>query len=109
MGAVDDIPMDLHDAAIWDAHMEVFTTAVPERVDAVFTSESYGGELARRFGAESVLVDPGRTLFPVSGTAVRADPAGCWDYLEPPCGPLSPAAWSSWAPSRPAPRPWPGR
>lgn len=109
VGAVDDIPMDLHDAAVWDAHMEVFTTAVPERVDAVFTSESYGEELARRFGAQSVLVDPGRTLFPVSGTAVRADPAGCWDYLEPPCGPPSPAAWSSSAPSRPAPPPWPGR
>ncbi|MEU0134400.1 AAA family ATPase [Streptomyces sp. NPDC006296] len=84
VGAVDDIPMDLHDAAVWDAHMEVFTTAVPERVDAVFTSETYGGELARRFGAESVLVDPARTAFPVSGTAVRADPAGCWDHLEPP-------------------------
>ncbi|MBM7442073.1 AAA family ATPase [Streptomyces sp. HB132] len=84
VGAVDDIPMDLNDAAVWDAHMEVFTAAVPERVDAVFTSESYGEELARRFGARSVLVDPGRTLFPVSGTAVRADPAGCWDFLEPP-------------------------
>ncbi|MFD6280736.1 AAA family ATPase [Streptomyces sp. NPDC060209] len=84
VGAVDDIHMDLADAAVWDAHMEVFTAAVPERVDAVFTSESYGEELARRFGAESVLVDPGRTLFPVSGTAVRADPARCWDYLEPP-------------------------
>ncbi|MFJ8751310.1 AAA family ATPase [Streptomyces sp. NPDC102441] len=84
VGTVDDIPMDITDAAVWDAHMEVFAAAVPERVDAVFTSEPYGAELARRFGAESVLVDPGRTLFPVSGTAVRADPVGCWDYLEPP-------------------------
>jgi HTH-type transcriptional regulator, transcriptional repressor of NAD biosynthesis genes len=84
VGAVDDIPMDLTDPAVWDAHMAVFTGAVPERVDAVFTSETYGGELARRFGAESVLVDPARTVFPVSGTAVRADPAGCWDFLEPP-------------------------
>ncbi|MFF9686865.1 AAA family ATPase [Streptomyces sp. NPDC014623] len=84
VGTVDDIPMDLNDAAVWDAHMAVFTAAVPERVDAVFTSESYGEELARRFGAESVLVDPGRTLHPVSGTEVRADPARCWDFLEPP-------------------------
>ncbi|WP_327120064.1 AAA family ATPase [Streptomyces sp. NBC_01341] len=84
VGTVDDIPMDLNDTAVWDAHMAVFTAAVPERIDAVFSSETYGAELARRFGAESVLVDPGRTLFPVSGTAVRADPAGCWDYLEPP-------------------------
>lgn len=87
VGAVDDIPMDVTDAAVWDAHMDVFTAAVPEQVDAVFTSEAYGEELARRFGAESVLVDPDRTLFPVSGTAVRADPIGCWDCLEPPCGP----------------------
>ncbi|MFF7338583.1 AAA family ATPase [Streptomyces sp. NPDC008163] len=84
VGAVDDTRMDLHDPAIWDAHMAVFTTAVPERVDAVFTSESYGDELARRFGAESVCVDPGRTAYPVSGTAVRADPAGCWGFLEAP-------------------------
>ncbi|GAA2981409.1 AAA family ATPase [Streptomyces fulvorobeus] len=84
VGAVDDIPVDLHDPAVWDAHMAVFTQAVPERVDAVFTSESYGDELARRFGAESVRVDPGRTLFPVSGTAVREDPAGCWEFLGPP-------------------------
>ncbi|MER5897299.1 AAA family ATPase [Streptomyces sp. NPDC001876] len=84
VGAVDDTPMDLNDPAIWDAHMAVFTGAVPEQVDAVFTSESYGDELARRFGARSVLVDPGRTAFPVSGTAVRADPAGSWEFLEPP-------------------------
>lgn len=84
VGAVDDTRMDLHDPAVWDAHMAVFTAAVPERVDAVFTSESYGDELARRFGAEPVAVDPDRTVFPVSGTAVRADPAGYWDFLEPP-------------------------
>ncbi|MFD3487733.1 AAA family ATPase [Streptomyces sp. NPDC058665] len=84
VGAVDDTPMDLHDPAVWDAHMAVFRAAVPEPVDAVFTSESYGDELARRFGAESVAVDPDRTLHPVSGTAVRKDPVGCWDFLAPP-------------------------
>ncbi|MFE3181932.1 AAA family ATPase [Streptomyces violascens] len=84
MGAVDDIEMDLNDPGIWDAHMAVFRDAVPERVDAVFTSESYGDELARRFGAEHVLVDLDRTLFPVSGTAVRKDPVGTWDFLAEP-------------------------
>lgn len=84
VGAVDDTRMDLHDPAVWDAHMAVFRAAVPEPVDAVFTSESYGAELARRFGAESVLVDPDRTLHPVSGTEVRKDPVGCWDFLAPP-------------------------
>ncbi|MEU9196991.1 AAA family ATPase [Streptomyces hundungensis] len=84
LGAVDDIGVDLHDPAIWDAHMAVFRGAVPERVDAVFTSESYGEELARRFGAAHVLVDLDRTLFPVSGTAVRKDPVGGWDFLDAP-------------------------
>ncbi|MDV9189999.1 AAA family ATPase [Streptomyces sp. SR27] len=84
VGAVDDIPVDLHDPDVWAAHMAVFRAAVPEPVDAVFTSEPYGDELGRRFGAESVCVDPDRTRFPVSGTAVRADPVACWDFLEPP-------------------------
>ncbi|WP_405986512.1 AAA family ATPase [Streptomyces sp. NBC_00872] len=84
VGAVDDIPVDLADPAVWDAHMAVFRGAVPEPVDAVFSSETYGGELGRRFGAESVLVDQDRTVFPVSGTAVRKDPVGCWDLLAPP-------------------------
>ncbi|MBT1188873.1 AAA family ATPase [Streptomyces sp. CJ_13] len=83
VGAVDDIPVDLYDPAVWEAHMAVFRGAVPGRVDAVFTSEEYGGELARRFGAEEVLVDRKRTLFPVSGTAVRADPVAAWEFLGP--------------------------
>lgn len=83
VGAVDDIPVDLHDPAIWKAHMAIFRGAVAGRVDAVFTSEAYGTELARRFGAEEVLVDRERTLFPVSGTAVRRDPAGSWEFLGP--------------------------
>lgn len=83
VGAVDDIPVDLNDPAVWEAHMAVFRGAVAGPVDAVFTSEGYGEELARRFGAEAVCVDPARALFPVSGTAVRADPAACWDFLGP--------------------------
>ncbi|MFF4583564.1 AAA family ATPase [Streptomyces sp. NPDC001389] len=83
VGAVDDVPVDLHDPAVWEAHMAIFRAAVGRPVDAVFTSEEYGTELARRFGAEEVCVDPARTLFPVSGTAVRADPAGCWEFLGP--------------------------
>ncbi|MFD7720520.1 AAA family ATPase [Streptomyces sp. NPDC059814] len=84
VGAVDDTRTELHDPAIRDARLAALTTAVPEPVDAVFTSEPYGDALARRLGAEPVRVDPGRTVFPVCGTAVREDPAGCWDFLEPP-------------------------
>lgn len=83
VGAVDDVPVDLHDPAVWEAHMAIFRGAVAAPVDAVFTSEEYGAELARRFGAEEVCVDRARSMFPVSGTAVRADPAACWEFLGP--------------------------
>lgn len=83
VGAVDDHAVDLHDPAVWDAHMAVFRSAVPEPVDAVFTSESYGTELARRFGAAEVGVDLDRTTYPVSGTTVRKDPVGSWAFLGP--------------------------
>ncbi|MEV0408969.1 AAA family ATPase [Actinoallomurus sp. NPDC050550] len=52
-------------------------------VDAVFSSEEYGPELARRFDAAHVPVDPPRGRFPVSGTAVRSDPVACWQWLSP--------------------------
>jgi HTH-type transcriptional regulator, transcriptional repressor of NAD biosynthesis genes len=56
----------------------------PEPVDAVFASEAYGEELGRRLDARHVLVDPARSLVPMSGTAVRADPAAAWEHLAPP-------------------------
>ncbi|MFE3559267.1 AAA family ATPase [Streptomyces sp. NPDC059193] len=46
VGAVDDIPVDLTDPAVWEAHMAVFREAVGRPVDAVFTSEAYGAEQA---------------------------------------------------------------
>lgn len=85
VGAVDDHPIDYQDPAIWELHCAVFRAAISgAAVDAVFTSESYGAELARRFGAVHVCVDPDRTTVPVSGTAARADPIGAWPQLSPP-------------------------
>jgi len=52
-------------------------------IDVVFTSEDYGDELARRLGARHVCVDPARTAYPVSGTDIRRDPLGHWDYIPP--------------------------
>ena len=82
VGAYDDHPVDYDDPAVWDLHCSVFRTALGgARVDAVFSSEAYGDELARRFDAVGVCVDPERRTVPVSGTAVRADPAGHWAQL----------------------------
>jgi HTH-type transcriptional regulator, transcriptional repressor of NAD biosynthesis genes len=49
----------------------------------VFTSERYGDELARRFGATAVCLDLDRDRHRVSGTAVRRDPMAQWDRLAP--------------------------
>ncbi|MEH0972852.1 AAA family ATPase [Micromonospora sp. CPCC 205546] len=85
VGRYDDHPVDYADPAVWDLHCAVFREALGGApVDAVFSSEAYGEELARRFDAVSVCVDPGRRGVPVSGTAVRADPAGHWDRLSAP-------------------------
>ncbi|WP_346539427.1 AAA family ATPase [Micromonospora sp. DPT] len=84
VGSYDDHPVDYADPAAWDAHCAVFSAALGGRpVDAVFSSEAYGGELARRFDATAVCVDPDRRVVPVSGTAVRADPARHWARLSP--------------------------
>ena len=52
--------------------------------DAIFASELYGERLAADVGARFVPVDPGRHAFPVSATAVRADPFGQWRFLPAP-------------------------
>lgn len=84
VGVYDDHPVDYADPAVWDLHTAVFREAAGTgRVDAVFSSEAYGAELARRFGAVAVTVDEAREGVPVSGTAVRADPVAHWDRLGP--------------------------
>lgn len=83
VSALDDAPVDFDDAGTWDLHMPVIEDLLDEPVDAVFTSDPYGAELARRLGATWVRVDPGRDTNPVSGTAVRDDVPGQWLELPP--------------------------
>ncbi len=87
-GAVDDVPIDYEDPNIWDQHEALMREAL-ERigappVTAVFSSEPYGVELARRFSALAVTLDPERTLASVSSTQVRNDPAANWGFLAAP-------------------------
>lgn len=84
VAAYDETPVDFDDPAVWDLHMQVIRAHLDAPVDAAFTSDPYGAELARRLGATWVQVDPGRIEVPVSGTAVRADPGGHWSFLAPP-------------------------
>lgn len=87
LGIRDDVPVDYDDARIWDQHVQLMREALGPRrtppVTAVFTAETYGLELARRFSARAVTLDPDRALLPVSGTAVRADPLANWHHLAP--------------------------
>ena len=88
---VDDVPIDYGDPSIWDRHVAIFRQGIQRAtagtdlgpVDAVFTSEAYGDELARRLGCAHVNLDRDRSWEPISGTAIRADPAAHWDALLP--------------------------
>jgi HTH-type transcriptional repressor of NAD biosynthesis genes len=94
-GVMDDEPIDYHDDAVWSAHVghmlrgirnanALRTSSFAPKVDAVFTSEQYGDELARRFDAAHVCLDQSRMLYPVSGTAVRKQLTEYWDMLASP-------------------------
>jgi NadR type nicotinamide-nucleotide adenylyltransferase len=73
--------LDPDDSRAWAEYTKQQLGFVPE---VVYTSEDYGESFARCLGCEHVLVDRARTWVPVSGTAVRADPLACWEFLEPP-------------------------
>jgi NadR type nicotinamide-nucleotide adenylyltransferase len=86
-GVTCDAPVDYDDATVWAAQVAVMRAALARDgrppVDAVFSSEPYGAELARRFLAEHVAVDDDREAMPVSASQVRGDLAGHWDWLVP--------------------------
>lgn len=81
VGCMDEAEVDYDSPAAWDAHMMPIRALLDAPVDAVFTSDPYGAELARRLDASWVRVDPGRADNQVSGTAVRTDLAGHWHEL----------------------------
>jgi HTH-type transcriptional regulator, transcriptional repressor of NAD biosynthesis genes len=85
VGGDDPHPIDYDDPVVWDLHEGEFRRVLggvtDEPVTAVFSSEPYGAELARRFGATPVCVDPDRSLVPVCATDVRADPVAAWEWL----------------------------
>ena len=54
-----------------------------ERITHFYCSEFYGEHVSQAFQSVNRLVDPDRAKFPVSGTAIRANPAAYRDYLHP--------------------------
>jgi HTH-type transcriptional regulator, transcriptional repressor of NAD biosynthesis genes len=81
--AACDIPINYQDQPTWAAYIALVRAVLTEPVDAVFSSETYGDELARWLDAESVVVDLNRDLFGTSGTAIRDNLPGHWDFLAP--------------------------
>lgn len=90
---LDDAPVDYGSEAAWQEHISTMQDLLDTHpgvgcggrafgpVDAVFTSDVYGEEMARRFGAAWVQVDPGRAAVSVSGSAIRSDPGAYWSAL----------------------------
>ncbi|HET9168804.1 MAG TPA: AAA family ATPase [Actinospica sp.] len=90
VGILDNLPVDYEDDDVWSGHVALMREAVEDSrhdawpIDAVFTSEPYGAELARRFDAADVRLDQSRATVPISATKVRADPVAHWMLVEPP-------------------------
>jgi len=90
VGVVDNLEVDYESEAAWVGHVALMREGVGDgrhggvAVDAVFTSEAYGGELARRFDAADVRLDVARATYAMSGSKIRADPIAAWSALEPP-------------------------
>ena len=95
-----DLDTDFADPELWDRWMALLQAhwPLPDGPDVVFSSEGYGSELAKRFGAEGVSVDPGRDEVPISATQVREAPLEHLDFLAP-----AVREWvEAWARQRPA-------
>jgi HTH-type transcriptional repressor of NAD biosynthesis genes len=77
---IDDVYSD-DDSVEWARLTIGWLGRAPE---AVFTSEDYGDRYAACMGSQHIMVDKERAYIPCSGTAIRADPLGHWEYIEPP-------------------------
>jgi len=81
----NDCPEDYNSEEIWKAQNELMRLALKSKgitgIDAVFSSEEYGNQLADYFGAQHVLVDLSRATYPISGTLCRDDLGAAWPYI----------------------------
>jgi len=65
----------------WNIWRTTIKCLVPEPIDTVYASESYGWQLATELGATFAPVDTKRIAVPTSGTTIRNNPYQNWDYL----------------------------
>jgi hypothetical protein len=81
-----DLDTDFGDVELWEQWVALFRRHWPYDAapDVVFSSEIYGDEIARRFGATAQVVDADRSAVPVSATQIRERPLEYLDFLAPP-------------------------
>jgi HTH-type transcriptional regulator, transcriptional repressor of NAD biosynthesis genes len=79
----DEYPVDFNDDALWRLWIGVIRRVYPHGPDVVFSSETYGEELAHRLGARHVMVDRRREHVPISATMIRQHPLRHWDMIAP--------------------------
>lgn len=71
----------------WPIWRDLVKRHHPEPIDIVFASETYGHRLAAELGARFTPIDIDRSVFPISASALRADPYANWRFLPPPVRP----------------------
>lgn len=89
VGIMDDVPIDYDSPEIWQQHVRLMQQAIAladqsrshRAVDAVFSSEPYGKQLAHYFSAVAICLDSARVLYPVSSTQIRHNPPAYWNFL----------------------------
>ena len=79
---IDHVYDDYVSKGIWKAHNVIIENSLAASPDAIFSSETYGAELADYFGAENVCVDIDRKAVPISATAIRKGLHTQWRYLD---------------------------
>jgi len=97
---VHDLRTDFGDEDLWRRWIELFRAHWPHETGphVVCSSDPYVAELARRLGAEPVVVDADRANVPISATMIRNEPAAHLGMLAP-----SVRAWvaANWVPDGP--------
>lgn len=86
---------DFDDHDLWNRWMSLFRSHWPhdDGPHAVFSSDDYLGELARRFAATPIVVDADRANVPISATQIRESPGDHLHHLAEPVRAWVEANW----------------
>ncbi len=76
------LPQYPHEAEdFWEQWQEELQKILPEKIDFVFASETYGFKLAEILGAKFEMVDLERKTVEISASKIRKNPFKYWDFI----------------------------